>query len=111
MHLPGDTTIQIGNLGIIAFEKGTYLYIGSAPSQKRLERHLRKEKKIHWHIDYFLQEASVEKIFIAQEDECELAHHIKLPYIRGFGCSDCLCPSHLFHGELSISASLEHYYP
>jgi sugar fermentation stimulation protein A len=111
MDLPQDATIQIGNLGTITFEKGTYLYVGSAPSENRLKRHLRKEKKIHWHIDYFLQKASVKKIYISDEKECDLAHHVTLPCIPGFGCSDCHCPSHLFHGDLSATASLEQYYP
>ncbi|MGD2247676.1 MAG: GIY-YIG nuclease family protein [Candidatus Methanofastidiosia archaeon] len=110
MNLPGNTGITIGKLGSINFKKGTYLYIGSAPSEKRLERHLRTQKKMHWHIDYFLEKAEITEIYITQKKECDVAHAIDLPYITGFGCSDCSCPSHLFYGDLQKSEDLEKYY-
>ncbi|MGD2072894.1 MAG: GIY-YIG nuclease family protein [Candidatus Thorarchaeota archaeon] len=111
MDLPSDATIQIGTLGTIHFPKGSYAYVGSAPSENRLERHLRREKTIHWHIDYFLQEAAVKKIVVSPQEECILARQIPLPYIKGFGCSDCRCPSHLFCGDVPFIESLEQYYP
>ncbi|MBU6996109.1 MAG: GIY-YIG nuclease family protein [Theionarchaea archaeon] len=111
IELSQDTQIQVGKLGTIDFQKGLYYYVGSAPSEKRLERHLRKEKKIHWHIDYFLKEARISKIYITRErTECQVAHDIGLPYIEGFGCSDCDCPSHLFYGTLRRTPDLERYY-
>jgi Uri superfamily endonuclease len=111
MDLPSDATIQIGKLGTIQFSKGTYAYVGSAPSESRLKRHVRQEKKIHWHIDYFLQEAVVKKILISPQEECTIAQQIPLPSIRGFGCSDCRCPSHLFYGHVPFIDSLEQFYP
>jgi endonuclease-3 len=111
MELSRDTQIRVGKLGSIDFKKGLYNYVGSAPSEKRLERHLRKEKKTHWHIDYFLEEARIRKIYITRErTECEVARDIDLPYIKGFGCSDCDCPSHLFYGILVRTPDLEEYY-
>ena len=47
----------VGRLGKMLFEKGDYVYIGSAKGclRSRLKRHLRKEKKTYWHIDYLLE--------------------------------------------------------
>jgi endonuclease-3 len=111
MELSRDTQISVGKLGSIDFKSGLYNYVGSAPSERRLERHLRKEKKIHWHIDYFLEEARIREIYITRErTECEVARDIDLPYIMGFGCSDCDCRSHLFYGTLVRTPDLEKYY-
>ena len=111
MELSQDTEITIGKLGTLLFKKGTYIYVGSAPSEKRLERHLKKEKKLFWHIDYFLKKAHIKKIYIVKgEKECEVAQKIDLPYIKGFGCSDCKCPSHLFYGELPDFFDVTQYY-
>lgn len=110
IELSKNTCITIGKLGTINFKKGTYLYIGSAPSDSRLKRHLRSKKKIHWHIDYLLERAQLKEIYITQREECDVAQGIDLPYITGFGCSDCSCPSHLFYGELPKSEDLKKYY-
>jgi endonuclease-3 len=111
MELSRDTQISVGKLGSIDFKRGLYNYVGSAPSEKRLERHLRKEKKMHWHIDYFLKEARIREIYITRErTECEVARDIGLPYIKGFGCSDCNCPSHFFYGILAKTSDLEKFY-
>jgi Uri superfamily endonuclease len=113
MELPKDTHIAVGRLGTILFEKGKYIYVGSAPSEKRLERHIRTEKKRFWHIDYFLEKAEIRKIYITEEKECDIARSIDLPFIKGFGCSDCRCPSHLFYGDLPESTDTQYtqYYP
>lgn len=110
MELSHDTEIEVGKLGSILFKKGTYIYVGSAPSEKRLERHLREDKKLHWHIDYLLEKALTTKIYIVKGKECEVAQKIDLPCIKGFGCSDCRCDSHLFYGELPASFEVKQYY-
>jgi len=47
--------IEIGKLGRFAFDAGFYVYVGSAfgPGglKARLQRHLRTDKPLHWHID------------------------------------------------------------
>ena len=45
----------------MSFKKGDYFYIGSAKGclETRLQRHLRKEKRIFWHIDYLLENQKV----------------------------------------------------
>ena len=91
--------------------KGLYLYAGSAmgPSNRSLElriaRHLRKRKKLFWHIDYLLKMrgVAVREVVYSQSRkklECRLASQLETQLdgtpIVGFGCSDCKCVSHLF---------------
>lgn len=103
-----DIELEIGKLGRVAFEKGFYAYVGSALSglERRIERHLRDpgdNKKLHWHIDYFLESPTVEIIEVVfaesvDSKECEIATNLNrdLAAITDFGCTDCRCPSHLF---------------
>lgn len=102
--LKKSSEIQIGVLGRIYFEKGFYLYTGSAMNglKSRLERHLRKEKKFHWHIDYLLSKGHIEEIFYSEAKnknmECinaEKLENMGGTPVKGFGCSDCNCKSHL----------------
>jgi Uri superfamily endonuclease len=103
-----DRTIQIGALGGNEFGRGFYVYVGSALNSllPRLERHLKTSRGehhvIHWHIDYFLRESSVEitSIYIIESKEhleCKIAEKVGKhgKSIPGFGCSDCKCISHL----------------
>ena len=103
-----DILIKVGALGKIKFTPGVYAYVGSAQKgiKKRVARHLRKEKRKFWHIDYLLEQKdnSVEEIFYQKapkKKECRIAGALsKLGEpIRGFGCSDCSCVSHLFRIE------------
>lgn len=98
----------IGALGQQKFSKGTYAYVGSAQKtlEQRVKRHIRKEKKKFWHIDYLLDDKNVKikKIFYKpaeKQEECNIAAQISeqgIP-INGFGCSDCQCKSHLLKIE------------
>jgi len=65
IQLIEDTTIAVGKLGIFPFHRGYYLYSGSALGglSSRLIRHLSKEKKNHWHIDYLLMHSQVIEIW------------------------------------------------
>ncbi|MEI6423171.1 MAG: GIY-YIG nuclease family protein [Lentisphaerota bacterium] len=106
ISLPKRSCIKIGSLGIIDFKKGYYAYTGSAMGglEQRVKRHLRKEKKLHWHIDYFLQKAEIFEVHAnetaSKQDECKNAILLKqsggVPVIN-FGASDCKCKSHLFY--------------
>jgi Uri superfamily endonuclease len=105
LAFPRSMTIEIGSLGKLTFEKGFYIYIGSAMNgiENRVERHLRKDKKIHWHIDYLTASGVVKihKVYIkesSKREECLVAREVSshgLP-IEGFGSSDCKCLSHLY---------------
>lgn len=103
-----DILIGVGALGKIKFAQGTYAYVGSAQNgiKKRVTRHLKKGKRKFWHIDHLLEQEdnSVEEIFYQKapkKKECRMAEALsKLGEpIKGFGCSDCSCISHLFRIE------------
>ncbi len=94
--------IQIGRLGLFAFPKGKYVYSGSAKKnmEKRIARHLKKKKSLHWHIDYLLANdgAKVVKVVKSKLVECDLNVAARgKAVVRGFGSSDCKegCKSHL----------------
>ncbi len=101
--LPGGQTIAIGSRKALYFPRGYYAYVGSAISgfKSRLNRHLRDDKKLHWHIDYLLQKASINSIILCRTTdrvECTVAQALSRQFdsVPGFGSSDCKCRSHLF---------------
>ena len=61
IYLPSDTSIEVGKLGRYYFQTGYYVYTGSAMRglDQRIARHLRSEKRLHWHIDYLLQHGQI----------------------------------------------------
>lgn len=88
------------------FKKGYYVYIGSAMNSlvARINRHLSDDKKMHWHIDYLLDNENSEirdvLLNVSEEKiECDLANRIAEDgeIIPKFGCSDCNCNSHLIY--------------
>jgi Uncharacterized conserved protein len=110
LRLDKPKRIRVGKLGIFTFPAGRYIYTGSAMNGLigRLRRHLKKRKKLYWHIDYLLRHAKIETIFVLETGErveCQLnSLTLSLPnakvIVKGFGCSDCRCPSHLvYFGE------------
>ena len=106
LKLPEEKTILIGKRGKICFKKGFYLYIGSAQRGlwTRINRHLRKNKTLYWHIDYLLKEAYIKEILWAplkKDMECKIATSLSndLIFIDHFGSSDCKCRSHLFYSK------------
>jgi len=105
-----DTTksLKIGALGEILFPAGTYAYVGSAQSsiEYRVKRHMRKEKRLFWHIDYLLVDTAVKIVqtyYLTGDKTCEcqtaqfIAQHSES--VPKFGCSDCHCKSHLFYSD------------
>ncbi len=105
IHLKMNRKISIGKLGLIEFKKGIYFYAGSAFNgiQARVKRHLKKNKKLFWHIDYFLKKADILGVLTIETNdrkaECKTAQNLKkcFSYIKNFGSSDCDCISHLFY--------------
>lgn len=98
-----SSNIQVGKRSSYHFEEGYYAYVGSALGnlEKRIARHLDRQKKLYWHIDYLLNLAIVRKVIYVetnQNKECLIAQTLskKLASKSGFGCSDCSCSSHLF---------------
>jgi sugar fermentation stimulation protein A len=104
LRLERKRLLKIGRLGEVMFQEGYYIYVGSAMRnlRARIERHRRKRKKLHWHIDYLTRVADgLDSIPIisAQRQECEIAQAIS-SFMKmgpsGFGSSDCRCLTHLF---------------
>lgn len=109
INLKKNENIKIGKLyKHLEFKKGYYVYIGSAMNSliKRIERHFSHDKKMHWHIDYLLnnKNSTIEEVLFNisnKKVECDLAKIIsKKGYeISKFGSSDCNCNSHLIYFE------------
>ncbi|MHA1290895.1 MAG: GIY-YIG nuclease family protein [Candidatus Thorarchaeota archaeon] len=105
------------SLGNLSFEKGTWIYIGSAMGngstslENRIARHFRSEKTIHWHIDHLLKSDTKIRSSIWSESsepvECDIAKSIEQMddiYLgpKGFGASDCKnkCFTHLYQSKI-----------
>ena len=97
--------ISVGSLGAIRFPRGIYLYVGSAQRglTKRLQRHARRHKPKHWHIDYLSSKATFLGAIMLEGPkrlECRvaamLARRCRVA-VPDFGSSDCRCGGHLFH--------------
>jgi Uri superfamily endonuclease len=108
-----NKTLIIGKLGKIFFKRGFYVYIGSALNglEQRIDRHIRKDKRLHWHIDYLIEFGKIIDIFFLESklrNECNLVKKFEknLEKIDGFGCSDCNCSSHLFYGDINDIISI-----
>ncbi len=105
INIDSNKTIRVGELGEKHFNRGYYIYTGSAMRtlSKRIARHSRKRKKKHWHIDYITAEAEkVIPVPIVTGDslECELAAKLAESAdstVKGFGSSDCKCAGHLYY--------------
>ena len=103
---PNAQKIKVGKLGLIDFAKGYYFYVGSGMKnlKQRVLRHQRKHKKIKWHIDYLTRKFKFidTKLFPSSKRlECQIAKILNKNFImiKGFGCSDCICQSHLFYRQ------------
>jgi Uri superfamily endonuclease len=105
LRLKKSEHLSVGRLPKTTFLPGIYLYVGRSKKglAGRIRRHLRKEKKLFWHIDYFLQKAEIDDVWWKANnfDECQVANHItthleesSIP-LKKFGSSDCRCPGHL----------------
>jgi Uri superfamily endonuclease len=111
MAMGVELRLQIGKLGIHNLLPGYYVYVGSALGglSGRLRRHIRAEKRLHWHIDYLLQQAAVAGIWYAigpDRLECKWNTILRnlpgaIPSIPGFGASDCRCFSHLTYFQIT----------
>ncbi|MDR0309224.1 MAG: GIY-YIG nuclease family protein [Candidatus Methanoplasma sp.] len=99
-----ETQVRIGALGIFDIKEGSYCYVGSAMNglDQRIGRHLSKEKKIRWHIDHLTKLCSHIEAYESSQTlaECEIGRIVRQSggsdAVKGFGCSDCKCQTHLF---------------
>jgi len=106
IKLPEEQIITIGSLKALHFPGGCYAYVGSALNgfKTRIRHHLKSNKKLHWHIDYLLDKASITSVILCETNdraECTIAQALDHQFdsVPGFGCSDCRCRSHLFFAD------------
>jgi sugar fermentation stimulation protein A len=105
VQLEQKKILSVGSLGQISFPPGYYVYTGSARGilAGRVARHLRKEKKKRWHIDYLTAAADAVTalpVYTEADLECSAANMIAGMAdgaVNRFGCSDCSCTSHLYY--------------
>ncbi|MCH7731092.1 MAG: GIY-YIG nuclease family protein [Candidatus Marinimicrobia bacterium] len=114
-----DLTFQVGALGLQSFNSGYYIYVGSAHGpgglKARLKHHIRFSENPHWHIDYLRNHTKFLGVWVTRSHDnlehiwAESFHKLTVPNnsIKGFGCSDCKCISHLyFHKSRLISSKV-----
>lgn len=114
-----DFTISAKKFIGVTFPKGYYYYIGSAQKNltSRIERHLRKEKITHWHIDHLTTHKyiNITNTFIIPDAEknieAEIANNFVTYFdaqivVQGFGNSDTKeTKTHLFYSNTKITTS------
>lgn len=102
LRLDAPLPVRVGKTSA-SLPAGDYLYCGSARGpgglRARLARHMRPQKRAHWHIDQITSAARILGAFIDEAgDECALNAALdRLPApVAGFGSSDCRrCAAHL----------------
>ena len=100
--------IVVGRLGSFRFDRGLYLYVGSARGpgglKARLRHHWQAAPSPRWHLDYLRARTRPAAAWIGLDGrQRECAWAARLGDERsltagpgGFGASDCRCPTHLF---------------
>lgn len=105
VELGAQLVVAAGRGRVATLAPGRYLYCGSAKGpgglRARLARHMRRDKKPHWHIDQLTEAGAVLGAWATPGgSECALVArlaHLPVP-LEGFGSSDCpRCRSHLLH--------------
>lgn len=110
IHLPRALPLRISTLAEAVLPAGSYVYAGSARGpggiRARTARHLRRGKRLHWHIDRLTEAAACWAFAVPGGRECELVQDLlaRPDYevaLAGFGSSDCRhCVSHLLTAHL-----------
>ena len=99
--------LQIGRWGQLELDHGHYLYVGSALGagglRARVSRHCRRDKTRRWHVDFLRACTRLDRVWYLQD--AKRLEHVwakalegvaQATPVKGFGCSDCHCLSHLF---------------
>lgn len=107
LHSQSNAHVEVGRWGRLGVEPGYYIYVGSALGpggvRARVSRHFRKTRAKHWHIDYlreFVDPVCAWYSYGRKSREhqwaCAIRELKQTLAVKGFGCSDCGCYSHLF---------------
>lgn len=116
MRLDKDSIIGIGKRPPVKFPRGFYCYVGSAMNnlEKRICRHMSKDKALKWHIDWLLEHAKImgiKKIESQKRLECELSRDVEGLseglIMKRFGSSDCSCETHLHYFSRNPSREID----
>jgi sugar fermentation stimulation protein A len=107
----GPGYLTFGKLGRARLRKGYYLYTGSALGrgavslEGRLERHMRRQKSLRWHVDYITSRPDcyvTGAVYVVSDVrlECKVNSSLSkeldiLPVLLKIGASDCKCNGHL----------------
>jgi Uri superfamily endonuclease len=100
-----------GKLGRARLQRGYYLYTGSALGrgavslERRIERHMRRQKRLRWHVDYLTSrpDCNVTGVVYVISDsrlECKVNSSLSKelnvsPVLLKIGATDCKCNGHL----------------
>src|SRR5208337_146933 len=103
-----NARIQVGRLGTMQLQRGYYVYLGSALGRRglraRIAHHQKLSPRPHWHIDYLRAHTRLHSVWVNYDGRrhehewagaMQRAKEAMIP-LRGFGASDCSCPSHLY---------------
>ena len=104
-----NASVAIGKSKTINLKPGYYTYCGSAfgPGgiSSRVKRHLKLNKKKHWHIDYLRDKCTIKEVWVCYRTE-NLEHQWAEDFsnqkksiipLKKFGSTDCKCQTHFFH--------------
>ncbi|WP_297437023.1 DUF123 domain-containing protein [Thermococcus sp.] len=93
---------------VFQLREGHYVYVGSAMNslEKRVGRHFKRDKKLHWHIDYLLRKARLLRAYLIPSEE-RLEERLSLEVskygepVKDFGAGDVRVNTnlYLFEGE------------
>ena len=115
IFVPFERSIDVGGLGVRRFQDGYYAYTGSALGRGalslkgRIRRHLRREKRKRWHVDFLLADEDIMVVSVLiipteKSMECEVNKYLcdvmnAKVVVPNFGSSDCRqgCGSHLLY--------------
>jgi len=113
LYLPRNSIIKTKGK-VFRLKKGYYAYVGSGMNslEGRVLRHLRKDKKLHWHIDYLTLIATPLKAYLVPspvriEEELSKSLNMVGKVVKGFGSSDLSVPGNLFFFDKDPSEKIE----
>jgi len=108
LRLEQVISLEVGALCKLNLSKGYYLYTGRHRKAlwRRIERHLQKDKRVYWHIDYFTTHPAFQLkhliIYPETDAECkinqEFQHFFNARLLYpGLGSGDCKnkCGAHM----------------
>ena len=111
---------RVGSLGVVVLSPGTYVYVGIARGPgglyARVRRHVAKEKRVRWHIDYLTtfdgaRARAVVYAVTTRDVESDYARALWSlglePSVKGFGCSDKPSHTHLYSCRLGLGECIE----